>query len=115
MEGIKPIKCERNESYLKYIDTEDKRRIGNFEGEYQYYFWIKKQYIKGLVYNLYNYITYKLYSTNRKIYIEKLLELINLLAELNIDIPIYDYSRRDKILVHEINKEKLKYYLETLL
>ena len=115
MEGVKAIKCERNESYLKYIKTKDKRRIGNFEGEYQYYFWIKKQYIKGLVYNLYNYCMYDLYSNNRKRYMEILLELIHLLTELNMDVPIYDYSRRDKILVHEINKEKLKYYSKTLL
>ncbi len=115
VEGIKPIQCKRDEAYLKYIDTKDNRRVGNFVGEYQYYYWIKKQHIKGLVYNLYNYTHYKLYSGRRKIYIETLLELISLLTELNIDIPIYDYSRRDKILVHEINKEKLKYYSKTLL
>ena len=40
----------------------------------------------------------------------ELIKINSLLEELDIDIPIYDYSRRDKVLVHEINKEKIKYY-----
>lgn len=112
LDGIEPIKCERIAEYEKYINTKDKRRIGNYIGEYQYYYWIKNNYIKGILYNLYNYF---LLSQKGKIYIKDLLELIELLEELNINIPIYDYSRRDKTHAHIINQEKLKYYSKELL
>lgn len=111
LEGIQPIKCERNVEYEKYINTRDRRRIGNFEGEYQYYYWIKRNYIKGILFNLYQYVhNFQNAKHKQIIYTEKILDLISLLEELDMDIPIYDYSRRDKVLVHKIDKEKLKYY-----
>lgn len=104
---IDPIKCLDYPEYEEYIETKDPRRIGNYLGEYQYYYLIKNTYIKGIVYDLLTlFDDYK---------VKKLLELINILEEHNIEIPIYDYSRRDKTLVHEINKEKFKYYSKELL
>lgn len=47
--------------------------------------------------------------------IENSLELIGLLEELNMEIPIYDYSRRNKIYAHRMNKQKLKDYKRKLL
>ncbi len=109
IDGINPIECKNIAEYEKYIYTKDKRRMGNLTLEYQYYYLIETSYIKGILYNLYG---YSLYYTKDKqeIYIKQLLELIDLLEELNIDIPIYDYSRKDKTFAHKIDKEKLKYY-----
>lgn len=121
--GIEPIKCEGYEEYLKYINTKDSRRIGNFSDEYQYYYFIQNSHIKGIVYNLLEYFIIKDNSKKEnkfdvwfdKLKIEHLLELIKLLDELDIEIPIYDYSRRDKLVAHEIDKEKIKYYSKDIL
>lgn len=110
LEKIDPIECLQRHDYEKYINTKDKRRIGNFIGEYQYYYWIKKEAITGILYNLYSYIIQS--KKGQRLYMENLLELIDLLEELTIDIPIYDYSRRNKNLAHKIDKDKLKYYLK---
>lgn len=40
----------------------------------------------------------------------ELIKINSLLEELDIDIPIYDYSRRDREFAHKINKEKIKKY-----
>ena len=105
IEGINPIPCQNISEYEPFIYTKDRRRMGKFYDEYQYYYLIKNTYIKGIVYNLLN------YSLKEELYQLKNLEnLITLLEELNLDIPIYDYSKRDKTLVHKINKEKFKYY-----
>lgn len=108
---IEPIKCVDNPLYYDYIKTKDPRRAG-LDGEYQYYYFIKSSYIKGIVYNLPKLIEDG-YLGDRSLL--NLLELINLLEELDIDIPIYDYSRRDKTLSHTIDTEKLKYYSKSLL
>lgn len=110
--GIEPIKCVNIPEYEKYIDTKDPRRMGNYDGEYQYYYFIQNTYIIGIVYNL-----LEMQKRVTKFEDEPIIELIkinSLLEELDIDIPIYDYSRRDKVLVHEINKEKIKYYSKKL-
>lgn len=114
IDDIEPIKCRNIAEYQQYIDTRDPRRIGNFEDEYQYYYFIKSTYIKGIVYNL---LECFIKRDNRfnTLKIRQLLDLINLLEELDVKIPIYDYSRRDKALVHKINKEKLKYYFKELI
>lgn len=109
--NIEPIKCEGISEYEKYIDTKNIRHIGNYDGEYQYYYFIDKNYIKGIVYNLFDSFKYNTFDFQK---IKNLLDLIDLLEILNIDIPIYDYSRRNKTLVHEINKEKIKYYSKKL-
>ena len=108
---IEPIKCSNNPLYYDYIMTKDKRRTG-LEEEYQYYYFIKNIYIKGIVYNLSRLIedSYRGHQS-----LLNLLELIRLLEELDINIPIYDYSRRDKTSVHKIDKEKLKYYQKEIL
>ena len=108
IDGIEPIKCVNIAEYERYIDTKDPRRMGNYDGEYQYYYFIQHTYIIGIVYNL-----LEMQKRKTKFKRDPIIELIkinSLLEELNIDIPIYDYSRRDKVLVHEINKEKIKYY-----
>ena len=72
------------------------------------YYFIQHTYIIGIVYNL-----LEMQKRKTKFKRDQIIELIkinSLLEELDIDIPIYDYSRRDKVLVHEINKEKIKYY-----
>lgn len=117
MNGIEPIKCKSNNiinrfKYEKYIDTKDSRRMGSKDGEYQYYYFIQSTYIIGIVYNLLK--IQDTYPRLKKSSIVELAEIILLLEELDIDIPIYDYSRRDKVLVHEINKEKIKYYSRKL-
>lgn len=106
IEEIEPIKCVHNPLYFEYSHTKDPRRPG-LSGEYQYYYFIRNNYIRGIVYNLYNLIEYR---NNEQQTLSDLQELICLLEELGIDIPIYDYSRRDKSLVHKINKDKLQYY-----
>lgn len=110
---IDPIKCEDNDEYYDYIYTKDPRRLG-IDGEYQYYYFIENTYIKGIVYNLYNYLMNREYKFDKK-KVKELLELIDLLEELHIEIPIYDYSRRDQLLAHEIQKEKIKYYFKKIL
>lgn len=115
LEGIEPIECKRILDYERYILTKDPRRIGNFIGEYQYYYWIEKQYIKGILYDLERYLRYSPNKVARETKIDNLLELISLLEELDIDIPIYDYSRREETLAHKIDKEKIKYYQKELL
>lgn len=108
--GIEPIKCENIDEYRKYIDTKDPRRIGSYEDEYQYYYFIKNTYINGILFNLLNTCKMAKGST-----IEKILDIISLLEELDIDLPIYDYSRREKTLAHTIDKERLKYYSKQIL
>lgn len=116
LEGINPIECTRILEYERYIETRDKRRIGNFIGEYQHYYWIKSNYIKGMLFNLYYYIYNSRESKYRQIRCTKeLLDIISLLEELDIDLPIYDYSRREKTLAHTIDKERLKYYSKDIL
>lgn len=109
--GIKPIKCKSNNminrlKYEKYINTKDSRRMGNKDGEYQYYYFIQSTYIIGIVYNLLK--IQDTYPRLKESSVVELAEICLLLEELGIDIPIYDYSRRDKVLAHEINKEKIK-------
>lgn len=111
--GISPIKCEDNDSYEYYIYTEDSRRTG-IDDEYQYYYFIKNTYIVGIVYNLYDCFIENGNCFSKKS-LKNCLELINLLDEINIKMPIYDYSRRENIMAHEINKEKIKYYSKKLL
>lgn len=108
IDGIEPIKCVNIAEYERYIDTKDPRRMGNYDGEYQYYYFIQHTYIVGIVYNLLE-MQKRITKFERDPIIE-LIKINSLLEELDIDIPIYDYSRRDKVLVHEINKEKIKYY-----
>lgn len=108
IEGIEPIKCEDVEEYDDYIYTEDPRRTG-LEGEYQYYYFIKNIYIKGIVYNVYEHYI-KRENRFDKTKMKELMELIHLLDQLKIAIPIYDYSRRDKTVAHIIDKDKLKFY-----
>ena len=111
IDGIEPIKCEDIDGYDDYIYTKDPRRTG-VDDEYQYYYFIKNIYIKGIVYNISRLIedSYRGHQS-----LLNLLQLIRLLEELEVDIPIYDYSRRDKTLVHKINREKLKHYSRELL
>lgn len=108
---IEPIKCVNNPLYYDYINTKDQRRTGLKE-EYQYYYFIKNIYIKGIVYNIYILIedSYRGHQT-----LLNLVELIYMLDELDIDIPIYDYSRREKTFAHKIDKDKLKYYQKEIL
>lgn len=114
IDGIDPIKCEGIAEYEKYVNTKDPRRMGNYDEEYQYYYFIQNNHIKGIVYDLLDsFITRENKFNEWKI--KNLLELISLLEELKINIPIYDYSRRDNTLVHEINKEKFKYYSKKFL
>lgn len=113
--GIEPIKCQNIEEYRQYIDTKDPRRIGSYEDEYQYYYFIKNTYIKGIVFDLLNVSFIKRENKFKKWQLIKLLELISLIEQLNMDLPIYDYSRREKILAHTIDKEKLKYYSKEIL
>lgn len=115
LDNINPIECENfitHKEYKQYRNTEDKRRYSSYLfGEYQYYYFIKSNFIKGIQYDLYSCLANEqegTYMYNNSI--NEVLQLIDLLEELNIDIPIYDYSRRDKTLVHKINKEKFKYY-----
>lgn len=110
--GIKPIKCVNIAQYEKYIYTKDSRRMGNYDGEYQYYYFIKNSHIIGIVYNLLE--MQKRMPRFDEEPIMTLIKINSLLEALNINIPIYDYSRRDKLLVHEINKEKIKKYSRKL-
>lgn len=112
IEGIEPIKCVSRPDYYKYIDTKDPRRNG-LGGEYQYYYFIKNTYIKGIVYSLSRFLVGR-YPSQQQVLLN-LLELISLLEQLNIDIPIYDYSRKNKTLVHKIDKEQLKYYQKEII
>ncbi len=108
IDGIEPIKCINIAEYEKYIYTKDPRRMGNYDGEYQYYYFIPNTYIIGIVYNL-----LEMQKRLTKFEEDPIIELIKislLLTELDIDIPIYDYSRRDKVLAHKIDKEKLRTY-----
>lgn len=109
IDGIVPIKCENTTEYWEYVNTSDPRRISHFDEEYQYYYFIQNTYIKGIVYNLLECFIKSQNKFNKR-KIEELLELINILEKFGISIPIYDYSRRDKMLAHEINKEKFKDY-----
>lgn len=109
--GIEPIKCENNDEYLKYIDTKAPRRIGSYEDEYQYYYFIKNTYINGILFDLLNTCKMK----REEVQLKKILDLISLLEELDMDLPIYDYSRREKTLAHTIDKERLKYYSKDIL
>lgn len=90
--------------------------MGNFDGEYQHYYLIEKGYIKGILFNLYRYILNSKENRYRKIInVKNLLEIISLLEELNLDLPIYDYSRRERTLAHTIDKERLKYYAKDII
>lgn len=109
---IEPIKCVNISEYEQYINTEDPRRMGNYDGEYQYYYFIQNTCIIGIVYNLLE--MQKRMTRFDKNPIIELIKINSLLEELNINIPIYDYSRRDKTLVHEIDKEKINYYSRKL-
>ena len=111
--GIKPIKCEDNDKYLDYVYTKDERRLGD-EEEYQYYYFIKNSFISGIVYNLYKYFTNEINLFDKE-KVKELLNIISLLEELDLDLPIYDYSRREKTLAHTIDKERLKYYAKDIL
>ena len=113
IDGINPIKCVDTDEYEEYIYTNDSRRMRNYDGEYKYYYFIQNTYIIGIVYNLLE--MQKRLSKFENAPIIKLMEINSLLNELNIDIPIYDYSRRDKLLVHKINKERLNYYSRKIL
>lgn len=115
LDGITPIKCEKDKEYLKYMRTNDKRRISPIDGEYQYYYWIKPEYIKGIVFNLYNYIKIAKYDHCRELKIKILLEIAYLLKKLDKNIPILDYSRREDTIVHEINTDQVKYYSKHIL
>lgn len=114
VKDIEPIKCRDIKEYEKYIYTKDKRRMGNFDDEYQQYYLINNHCIEGILYNLYDYINYS-QEVMKVIYLKELYNLLTLLEKLNLDIPIYDYSRRNKIYAHKINKEKIKYYRKELL
>lgn len=111
IEELEPIKCFNSPLYYDYIMTKDQRRAGLKE-EYQYYYFIKNTRIKGIVYNIFR-LMQDSYRGHQSLL--NLIELISLLQELDIDIPIYDYSRREKTLVHKINKEKLRYYQKNIL
>lgn len=111
LEGIEPIKCVNNPVYYEYSKTKDPRRAG-LQGEYQYYYFIKNIYIKGIVFNINLLLENSCHGDQE---LSKLVELIDLLEELDKDIPIYDYSRREKTLAHKIDKEKLKYYQKEIL
>lgn len=111
--GIKPIKCEDNDKYLDYVYTKDERRLGN-EGEYQYYYFIKNSFISGIVYNLYKYFTKEINLFDKE-KVKELLNIISILEEIDLDLPIYDYSRREKTLAHTVDKERLKYYSKDII
>ena len=115
LDNINPIECENfitHKEYKQYRNTEDKRRYSSYLfGEYQYYYFIKSNLIKGIQYDLYSCLVNEQEGTYMyNLSIKEVLQLIDLLEELNLDIQIYDYSKRDKTLVHKINKEKFKYY-----
>lgn len=109
IDGINPIECLKDPEYEKYIETKDPRRMGNLIGEYQQYYQISNENIKGILYNLYYCIFTIKDSDSQKFYLNKVCEIIQLLKELKIDIPIYDFSRRNLTNAHLINKEKLLY------
>lgn len=58
LDKINPIKCENfitHKEYKQYRNTEDKRRYSSYLfGEYQYYYFIKSNFIKGIQYDLYS-------------------------------------------------------------
>lgn len=108
LSGIDPIKCVNIEEYEQYIDTKDPRRMGNYEGEYQYYYFIDHSHIEGIVYNLLEKEQTK--TRHEEDPIVQLQCIDSLLDELGLDIPVYDYSRRKKDEAHIFNREKIKYY-----
>lgn len=113
IDGISPIKCKGYYLYSIFHNTKIKLRSGH-KDEYQAFQKINPENIVGLQCSVYKWLLDDYYDIYRD-YLTKLKKYIFIMRYLNIDLPIYDYSRRDGMLVHEINSDAyLKLYNEIL-
>ena len=103
IDDINLIRCGKY-SRLKGLlnNTKYTGRTSSYYDEYHEFWEIKPEKIIGLVYPLYIRLeNNELY----KKYLEELRNIILTIREINIDIPIYDYSRLEEETIHLINTE----------
>ncbi len=95
--NVKAYKCRYldkfSEFYSKLSNTPLPYRVSGYVDEWHIYRVVKPESIIG--------IDYPLKKLESEVYLERLVNIIELMNEINVDKPIYDISSR-----REINKEK---------
>ncbi len=106
MDGLKVIKCKESKLYKLFRYTPIPLRYTVWPDEYQVYSKITPDKIIAIECMAYEWME------NRNIFLlKRLRKMIEVMNSLNCDLPIYDYSREENGIVHELDKEA---YLELL-
>lgn len=102
--GVKARKCTYFSEYTFLEMTRWPFRYSMFIDEYQAYKIITPDYFVGLRCSVLEW-----YQKNYEYYLKNLKQMIELMKEYNINLPIYDYTRAENLNVHLLDQDA---YLE---
>jgi len=100
-ESLQTFKCSDKFFLYYFAKTLLPLRHSGFKDEYQAFKEILPSFFIGLQIPLYNWVTGDYYWARE--YYTMLKEIILIMQELNLSLPLYDYSRREKEKVHVID------------
>ncbi len=104
IEDIHPVKCRNDVDYSLFRNSIFPFRNSPLQDEYQEFWHIAPEKIVGLQCSILNW-----YQKGSKYSLEILRDIIKIMQEYKINLPIYDYSRASEETAHMIDKER---YLE---
>lgn len=109
LEGIKVIECKKSKVYRLFINTPLPFRYSPWSDEYQVYSKIQPDKIIGIECMVYAWAEQGDISKLRRFR-----KMIEIMKELDRQLPIYDFSREKDDLVHEVDKEAFLEVSESL-
>lgn len=100
VDNIKAIECKREKIYEYFRLTRLPLRYTEWDDEYQVYSKILPDKFVGL-----ECMAYEWAKEGNIFLLRRLHSMLELMESLNCELPIYDYSREEDGIVHEIDKE----------
>ncbi len=94
------IKCKKNPLYRRLKYTSLPFRYSNWDGEYQVYDKISPEKLVGIECMVYEWV-----KEDNSFLLRNLREILEKMQKLEIDLPVYDFSRQEDDRVHELDKE----------
>ena len=104
VDNVKAIKCSRKRIYEPFRFTRLPFRYTEWDDEYQVYSKIPPEKFIGL-----ECMAYEWAKEGNIFLLKRLRNMLELMQSINSELPVYDYSREENGIVHEIDKEA---YLE---
>ena len=100
MDNLKVIKCKESKLYKLFINTQIPLRYTVWSDEYQVFSKITPDKIIAI-----ECMAYEWTKHGNILMLKRLRKMIEVMNSLNSKLPIYDYSREENGIVHELDKE----------